>query len=171
MAPYDWRSFLTARLESVSPRAPLGGVTQGGWRLTYRDSVPALLRAREEARKHVDLTYSIGIRVKKEDSVVEDVIPGSAAAQAGLAPGMKLVAVNGRKWSKEILRDAVRATKTSKEPLELLAENGDFIRAFRLDYHGGERYPYVERDTRKPDVVSEILKPLTKPVPALTEKN
>ena len=171
VAPYDWRSFLTTRLESVSPRAPLGGVTQGGWRLTYRDSVPALLRAREEARKHVDLTYSIGIRVKKEDSVVEDVIPGSAAAQAGVAPGMKLVAVNGRKWSKEILRDAVRATKTSKEPLELLAENGDFIRTFRLDYHGGERYPYVERDTRKPDVVSEILKPLTKPVPALTEKN
>jgi hypothetical protein len=82
---------------------------------------------------------------------------------------MKLVAVNGRKWTKENLRDAVKATKTSKSPLDLLADNGDFFRTFGVDYHGGERYPYVERDPSKPDLVSEILKPLT--VPALTQKN
>ncbi len=171
VAPYDWRSFFDTRLESLSPHAPLGGVHQGGWRVVYRDSVPALLKARETSRKFIDLTYSIGLRLKTEDSVIEDVVPGSPAAEAGVAPGMKLLAVNGRKWTKEIVREAVHATKTSKEPLELLADNGDFIRTFRLDYHGGERYPYVERDPAKPDVVSEILKPLTQPVKALTQKN
>src|SRR5262249_3384182 len=67
VTPYDWRSFLDTRLQSLSPRAPLGGVTQGGWRLVYRDSVPGLLKARESARKYIDLTCSIGIRVKTED--------------------------------------------------------------------------------------------------------
>ena len=171
VAPYDWRGFFTTRLESLSPRAPLGGITQGGWRVVYRDSVPALFKALESARKYVDLTYSIGIRLRKEDGVIEDVLPGSAAALSGMAPGMKLLAANGRKWSKEVLRDAVAATKTSKEPLDLLADNGEFYRTFRLDYHGGERYPYVERDTGKPDLLSEILKPHAKPVPALTDKN
>ena len=169
VAPYDWRGFFTTRLESLSPRAPLGGVTQGGWRVVYRDSVPGVMKAMESARKFMDLTYSIGVRLKTEDGMIEDVLPGSAAANAGLAPGMKLVAVNGRKWTKENLRDAVKATKTSKAPLDLLADNGDFFRTFGVDYHGGERYPYVERDPSKPDLVSEILKPLT--VPALTQKN
>jgi predicted metalloprotease with PDZ domain len=169
VAPYDWRGFFMTRLESVSPRAPLGGVTNGGWKVVYRDSVPEVLKATENARKFVDLTYSIGIRLKTEDSVIEDVLPGSAAANAGLAPGMKLVAVNGRKWTKENLRDAVKATKTTKAPLALLADNGDFFNTYGVDYHGGERYPYVERDPTKPDLVSEILKPLT--VPALTQKN
>jgi predicted metalloprotease with PDZ domain len=169
VAPYDWRGFFTTRLESLSPRAPLGGVTQGGWRVVYRDSVPTTLKSLEEADKDIDLTYSIGIRVKREDGVIEDVLPGSAAGSAGMAPGMKLLAANGRKWSKFVLRDAVRATKATKDPLELLADNGEFIRTYRLDYHGGERYPYIERDSSKPDLVSEILKPNAQP--ALTGKN
>jgi predicted metalloprotease with PDZ domain len=169
VAPYDWRGFFTTRLESLSPRAPIGGITNGGWRVVYRDSVPGVLKATENARKFVDLTYSIGMRLKTEDSVIEDVLPDSPAAKAGLAPGMKLVAVNGRKWTKDNLRDAVRATKTTKTPLQLLADNGDFFNTYGVDYHGGERYPYVERDPTKPDLVSEILKPLT--VPALTQKN
>ena len=86
-----------------------------------------------------------------------------------MAPGMKLLAANGRKWSMYVLRDAVRATKTTKDPLDLLADNGEFIRTYRLDYHGGERYPYIERDSTKPDLVSEILK--SNAQPALTEKN
>ena len=76
-----------------------------------------------------------------------------------MGPGMKLVAVNGRKWSADVLRDALRAAKNSKEPIELLTENGEFYRTYRLDYHGGERYPHLVRDETKPDLLSEILKP------------
>ena len=74
---------------------------------------------------------------------------------------MKLVAVNGRKWTKDVLLDAIRATQGSKEPLELLLENGDFLKTFRLDYHGGPRFPHLERVAGKPDVVSQVLKSLS----------
>ena len=86
---------------------------------------------------------------------------GSAAGEAGLAPGMKPNAVNGRRFSVERVREALRAGKNGTEPLELLAEDGDFIRAFRLDWHGGELHPVLVRDAAKPDLLSEILKPLT----------
>ncbi|HEY2955758.1 MAG TPA: M61 family peptidase [Candidatus Eisenbacteria bacterium] len=171
IAPYDWRTFFTTRLESLSPHAPTGGITEGGWRMAWGDSVPGLLRSMESARKYVDLTYSIGMRVRKEDGVIEDVIPGSPCAAAGVAPGMKLVAANGRKWSKDVLRAAVRATKGSREPLELLTDNGEFFRTFRVDYHGGERYPRLERAPGKPDLVTAILKPLTSPDAPMTQKN
>jgi len=68
--------------------------------------------------------------------------------------------VNGRKWTKEVLLDAVRASRTNPEPIELIVDNGDFIRTFRLDYHDGPRYPRLERVSRKPDLLGAILKPL-----------
>jgi predicted metalloprotease with PDZ domain len=88
---------------------------------------------------------------------VIDVIPGSPAANAGIAPGMHLVAVNGRRWSPDILRAAIRAAKNSKEPIELLVENDDYFRVFSLDYHSGERYPHLTA-TGGADVLSEIAK-------------
>jgi len=72
---------------------------------------------------------------------------------------MKLVAVNGRAWSRDVLREAIRATKTRSQPLELLVENGDSFKSYKLDYRGGGRYPTLERDSSKPDLLSEIGKP------------
>ena len=67
-----------------------------------------------------------------------DVAPGLPADKAGLAPGMKLVGVNSRKWTPEVLHDAVKGTATTSGPLELLIEQDDFFKTFRLDYHGGD---------------------------------
>jgi len=71
---------------------------------------------------------------------------------------MKLVAVNGRRFSPEILRDAVKATKTSNSPIELLVENTDYYKTYKIDYHGGEKYPHLVRDESKPDLLTDILK-------------
>jgi predicted metalloprotease with PDZ domain len=87
-----------------------------------------------------------------------DVIPGSAATLAGIAPGMKLVAVNGRRWSPDDLHAAIRQAKSGGEPIQLLIENEDFFQTYRVDYHGGERYPHLERISGKPDLLSEIAK-------------
>ena len=43
----------------------------------------------------------------------------------------------------------------------MLIENGDYYKTCALDYHGGEKYPVLERDTSKPDLLADILKPLT----------
>ena len=74
---------------------------------------------------------------------------------------MKLVAVNGRKWTASNLRAAVKASKTQSGPIELLIENSDYFTTLKLDYHDGEKYPDLERDESKPDLLATILKPLT----------
>jgi hypothetical protein len=74
------------------------------------------------------------------------------------------VAVNGRKWTPELLRDAIRQTKNTKLPLELLAESGDYFQTYHVDYHGGERYPHLEAIGGKSDVLSEIARMKAPPV-------
>lgn len=78
---------------------------------------------------------------------------------------MRLVAVNGRRWTPAILRAAVKSAKSTTAPIELLVENADYFKTCALDYHGGEKYPQLERDAAKPDLLSAILKPLA-PAPA-----
>jgi predicted metalloprotease with PDZ domain len=80
------------------------------------------------------------------------------AAQAGIGPGMMVAAVNGRKFSPQVLRDALQKGRASSETLDLLVENTEYYRTFKLDYHGGEKYPHLVRDETKPDLLSEIIK-------------
>jgi len=94
----------------------------------------------------------------REDGTITDTIEGMPAAVAGIGPGMKLVAVNGRRYSPEVLREAIKAGKNASEPLELLVENTEYFKTFKLDYHGGERYAHLVRDESKPDLLSEIFK-------------
>jgi hypothetical protein len=79
---------------------------------------------------------------------------------------MRLLGVNGRKFSPEALTDALRA----KKPLELLVENGDFFRTITVDYKGGLRYPKLVRDEKAPDVLAQILAPKTPHKPRTEKK-
>jgi hypothetical protein len=69
---------------------------------------------------------------------------------------MKVLAVDGRKFSKNVYRDALKSAKSSSEPIELLVENTDYFRTFKIDYHDGEKFPHLERDASKPDLLSAI---------------
>lgn len=156
--PYDWRGFLNERVNSVNIHAPLGGITNGGWQLVYNETPNGEIKFTEKQRKFIDVSYSLGLIVK-DDGTVIDVNPELAAARAGIAPGMKLISINGRGWSAETLHDAITATKAGSAPLELVVENGTFQEHYQVDYHGGERYPHLERDATKPDVLDELIKP------------
>lgn len=161
VAPYDWRKFFEERIHSHGPGAPLGGLVNSGWKLTFDETMNDHQRADEESEHSIDVSFSLGFEAHApggdDANSVIDVIPGSPAANAGIAPGMHLVAVNGRRWSPDILRAAIRSAKNSKEPLELLLENDDYFRVFSVDYHGGERYPHLTA-TGGADVLSEIAK-------------
>ncbi|MFN2529873.1 MAG: M61 family metallopeptidase [Pyrinomonadaceae bacterium] len=159
VAPYDWRSFFNTRVISIEPRAPLGGITNSGWRLVYTDIQSEYQKAMESASRSADLSYSLGLRLT-EEGTISDVIPGMPATEVGLAPGMKIIAVGGRGYSLDRLRKALKDRKTSRSPLELTAQNGDFLKTFRIDYHGGERFPHLERDGSKPDLLQQIIDPL-----------
>ena len=159
VAPYDWRRFWTERLTNHGPGAPLEGLQASGWRLVYDETPSELFRADEEDRGHSDAAlYSLGLALGKSGTI-SDTIAGMPAAKAGIGPGMKLIAVNGRQYSADILRDALREGKTGSAPLELLVENTTYFKTYRIDYHGGEKYPHLERDESKPDVLSDIIKP------------
>lgn len=156
VAAYDWRGFWTERLTNHGPHAPLDGVEESGWRLVYDETESELVRAKEQDRNEINAAYSIGLRLDGDGRVV-DTIEGMPAARAGIGPGMKVVAVNGRKFSEDVLRDALKTGKNSSEPLQLLVENTDYFKTYNLDYHGGEKYPHLVRDESKPDLMSEII--------------
>jgi predicted metalloprotease with PDZ domain len=158
IAPYDWRGFWGERLNTHNANAPLGGVEGSGWKVVYNDIRSATVKAAEDNGKEMNTSYSIGLLLKEEGGIV-DTIEGSPAAVAGIGPGMKVVAVNGRAFSTDVLRDALTAGKTGSEPLELLVENTEYYKTYKLDYHDGEKYPHLVRDDSKPDMLSDIIKP------------
>jgi predicted metalloprotease with PDZ domain len=122
------------------------------------DETPSEMERGAEGSFHfVDVAYSLGLDLNDEGTIT-DTIEGMLAAKAGIGPGMKLVGVNGRKFSTEVLHDALKTGKTSSEPLELLVENTDYYKTYKLDYHGGEKYPHLVRDESKPDLLTDILK-------------
>jgi predicted metalloprotease with PDZ domain len=157
VVPYDWRGFWNERLTNHGPGAPLGGIEGSGWKLVYDETQSEMERGGESTFHFVDVAYSLGMYLR-EDGTITDTVEGTPAALAGIGPGMKLIAVNGRKYSPEVVRDALKAGKGGTAPLELLIENTGYYKTYKLDYHGGERYPHLVRDETKPDLLTEIYK-------------
>ena len=79
---------------------------------------------------------------------------------AGLTVGTEIVAVDGRAFSAERIRDAITRAKDTPTPVELIVKNGDRYRSVELDYHDGPRYPHLERIEGTPALLDEILAPL-----------
>jgi predicted metalloprotease with PDZ domain len=160
IAPQDWRAFFAARLEVPTARAPLGGLEAAGFRLVYQPQPSRIFKASEKAGKHVDLSFSLGMVVREDGSLV-DVLPGSPAARAGLAPGVRLAAVNGRRFNPDVLRDTVAATRAHPD-VQLLVENAEVFTSYTVHYTGGARYPILERIKDRPDLLEAIWRPLAR---------
>ncbi len=162
--PYNWRGFFRERVEQIQPRAPLGGIENGGWRLVYTPTPNMSMRAKEKVDQELDLTFSIGVRIRSgggmdENGRLNDVLPGSPAAMAGLAPGMQIRSVNGSTFSGNALNEAIRTTQNNNRSITVTANNGGFIRTYEIVYHGGPRYPHLQRNPALPDLLSEALRP------------
>lgn len=157
VVPYDWRGFWTERLTNHGPGAPLGGIDGSGWKLVYNDTPSEMLSGMAGMYHFVPAALSLGLSLR-EDGGITDTIENEIAAKAGIGPGMKVVAVNGRRFSPDVLRDAIKAAKGGTSSIDLLVENTDYYKTYKLDYHGGEMYPHLVRDDSKPDLLSEILK-------------
>ncbi len=157
---YDWRGFLTERLNTHAAHAPLGGIDHGGYKLVYTTDPTDYQQAEDDHYKEVDAWYSLGLRVNSTNGSLEDVRMDSPAFKAGLGPGTKLVAVNGHGFTPDVLKQGIRAAKGTTEPIELIVSNDNEFRTVRLDYHDGEKYPRLERAQGVPDLLDEILKPL-----------
>ena len=153
VAPYDWAAFFHKRLDSIAPEAPLGGIENGGWKLVY-DSEPIKLPGR---RGNTGDAYSIGLQLGDDGSVNDSMI-GSPAFDAGITSGMKIVGVNGRVYTHDLLEDAVKAAKNGSSAIDLMVVIDDYYKTFAVKYQGGERYPHLKRDEGKPDLLDELIK-------------
>jgi predicted metalloprotease with PDZ domain len=156
LASFNWRSFLRNRLDSTDSHAPLDGIENAGWHLVYTEAPNHIQDASERANKKLDLSFSIGV-VLDEDGTIHDVIPGMAADKAGVGPEMKILGVNGQVWSPEAMRKAISSTRDSIQPLELLILYGKSYQLFRLDYHGGSRYPHLKIEPNRQDLLGDII--------------
>ena len=153
VAPYDWAAFLRKRLDSTAKEAPVGGIENGGWKVIFTDK-PAQLEGR---RGNFSDVYSIGLQVTS-DGTVADSIVGSPAFEAGISSQMKIVGVNGRVFTPELLNDAVKDAKDSQKPINLLVVVDDYYRTANINYHEGPKFPHLVREDGKPDYLDELIK-------------
>ncbi len=164
VAPFDWAAFFRERVYALATRAPLGGIEQAGWRLAYTDQPNEITQAAEKQFHFLDLENSLGLTLAvgpEDPPAVADVVPGMPVSAAGIAPGMKLVAVNGRKFSADVLLDALRA----RGPLQLLVENVGYFTTHAVAYSDGPRSPHLVRDAAVPDILSDIIRPKSQTQP------
>jgi predicted metalloprotease with PDZ domain len=158
VAAYDWRAFFTDRVYKIQPKIPAAGIENSGWTLAFDDVPGYVFQGYEQTRHEVDVRYSIGLRIDTYTNQVVDVVPGFAAFQAGLGPGMTVIAVNGRQFTPAALHTAITEAKGGSTPISIQARNGEFVHNYRLDYHEGEKYPALHRESNRPDVLSDIIR-------------
>ncbi len=170
---YDWATFIHERVDNINPHADLAGIERGGYKLVYTDKPSASERTIAMAggprRGGLNVWYSLGLRVSAE-GVISDVRWGGPADKAKLAPGQKIIAVNGSIFSADALKAAIKNAKGKTEPIHLILQSDTFVTLADIDYHDGERYPSLVRVEGTPAYLDDITKPLTTPEKAPTEK-
>jgi predicted metalloprotease with PDZ domain len=157
--PFDWATFLRARLDGHGPGAPLDGLTRSGWTLVYTEQPSEYSKDADAYRKITDFTYSLGFAVDNDGRLV-NLVWGSPAFKSGLTGGFTLLAVNGRAYKPELLKIAITAAKSGNQPIELLFKKDDRFRTERIDYHDGLKYPHLQRIEGTPDRLEAIFKPM-----------
>lgn len=157
VTPYDWASFLRARVDSVGVSTGLDGVTRGGYKLAWVDQPAQAQQAREDKSGAADLDYSVGMAIDK-DGLVTEVGWGTPAWKAGLVIGAKLVSVNGQPYKAPLLKAAISAARGNGSPINLQVARGKTEQSLTLTWDGGLRYPHLERIPGTPALLDDILR-------------
>jgi predicted metalloprotease with PDZ domain len=156
--PYDWKDFFRQRIYELAPSTPEEGITRGGYRLAYTDTEPAWLKHARPPRGFTSFETSLGFSVKGTGDL-RSVLWDSPAFKAGMTSDMHLEGVNGKAFSPDVLRDAIKEAEKNTSPIRLLVKRDDLFQTVEIDYHGGFRYPVLTRVDGTPDLLDAILAP------------
>jgi predicted metalloprotease with PDZ domain len=163
---YDWLTFFNDRISKINAHADLDGIEHGGYKLVYKDQPNAgektLASGQSRRGTGINVWYSLGLRVAST-GIVSDVRWNGPSDKARLAPGEKIIAVNGTIFSGDALKAAVAKSKTESAPIHLIVQQDSSVLNLDIDYHEGEKYPVLVRVEGTPDYLDEITKPLTTP--------
>jgi len=154
--PYDWAKFLHEHMQLPGQPAPVAGIERAGYRLVWRDTPNAYDRGRMARAKTYDLTHSLGMVIDK-DGVAGSILWDGPAFRADIVNGTKIVAVDGVAYAKDRMEAAIRAATDGKTPVSLLVERGGRYRTVDIDYHGGLRWPHLEKAGAGPDWFDRLL--------------
>ncbi len=159
LADFDWEGFLAKRVAQPQDALCLDVVGRIGYKVKYTANPPGPVASRSRAsRASLSALDSLGLSFS-DDGSVADVVPRTVGDHAGLVSGMKVIGVNQKIFSQQSLHDALAECVKLKK-IELLLAEGDQLRTVVLNYAGGPRYFTLERDSSKPDLFAEIVKPL-----------
>ena len=158
VVPFDWDSLLKNDLQATRPTAVSPGLAAAGWSVVYTDKPNQAAVDTEIVSQQTDLSTSIGLVLDQEGTIV-DLIPDSAAGRVGLAPASKLMGVNHRVYSADLLRQAIVNAETSQQSIDLLTLTDGYYAEFHVDYHAGLRSPHLTRIASRPDLLTTILQP------------
>jgi predicted metalloprotease with PDZ domain len=158
--PMDWAAFLRTRLDRVGPGAPLDGLARSGWQLAWTNTESKFAKGGEDrdGGRSQDLNFSLGLSIKS-DGKLDYVAWQGPAFQAGLAPGMSLLAVNMQAYTPERLAAAITANQDGQHPIGLLVRQDDQFRQVSINWRGGLRYPQLQRVEGTPDRLSTVYAP------------
>src|SRR4051795_1763131 len=155
---FDWRGYLQRRVYDVAAAPPLEGINEAGYKLVYMPEPTKWIKSAEKSGKNNDLTYSGGF-VVGSDGKISSVLWDSAAFDAGLTVGTQITAINGRDFDGDALKEAIKAAAGNGPAPELLVHDGDVYRTVKLDWHGGLRYPRLQKVGTAPGTLDALLAP------------
>ena len=83
----------------------------------------------------------------------------SPAFNSGMTNGDQILAVNSRTFDGDALKQAIKEAAGNGRSVELLVKSGDLYRTVGLDWHGGLRYPRLEKTGKGPGTLDALLAP------------
>ena len=156
IVPYDWHAFFQRHVYEVAKLPPTGELKRSGWRLVYTAEANPFIKAAEELQQIDDQWYTYGLMIGRND-VVMDVREGSPAWRAGMAPGMKLIAVDQQAYTPKVLHYLEVQAEHSTAPTSFLTQKDGWYRAFPMSYHRGPKYPHLVRIPGAADMLAKIM--------------
>lgn len=156
--PHDWAGFLNQRLTEKAAGAPLNGLVNGGYKLAFTDEPTPFFKNAEKNGKFINLQYSLGTIIGKAGKITGVTWDGPTF-NANIVVGSEILAVNGKAYTDDVIKDAIKAAKDGKDPIRLIVKSGDRVREVPVIWNGGPRYPKLEKIGTTDGSLDKLLMP------------
>jgi predicted metalloprotease with PDZ domain len=155
LVKYDWDGLIKRRVESVRDGYDPQVADLLGYEFAHQEKRPGIPYNTFRFPGGIDHLDTLGLMLSGDGSVM-DVKLGGPADRAKLGPGHKIIGIDGRKWDRDLLDEAIKHSATNPT-INLLVEEGNLLKPVQLQYDGGPRYLSLVQVKDKTDLLEKIL--------------